>query len=118
LASSVSKIIQVFPQPGFMFGVLGLVERFLLQDFVLLAELRRALQEAVMLLGRCSRRVPHVLTVRTQEAPLRRVLVGENSLGPAARRALDMKDVSEPSNRHGSILRARAARALFQSEQL
>jgi hypothetical protein len=85
-----------------MFGMLSLVERFLFQDLVLLAVLPGAPPYAGTLLERCSR-IPHVLTVRTQETPFHAVLVGENSLGPAARWALDMNDVSEPRNGHGSI---------------
>jgi hypothetical protein len=86
-----------------MFGVVSLVARFLSQDLVLLAHRPRALSNASMLLERCSRCVPDVLTVRTEETPLQVVLIGKNGFGPAARTALDMNDVSEPRNGHGSI---------------
>jgi len=52
-----------------MFGVLCLIEAFLFQKFVLLVEFLRALLEPDVLLVRGFRRVPHVLTVRTQETP-------------------------------------------------
>jgi len=70
---------------------------------VLLAVLPGAPSYAGTLLDRCSPRVPYVLTVRTEETPPQGGLVGENSLGPAACWALDMNDVSELRNGHGSI---------------
>jgi len=59
-----------------MFGVLCLIEAFLFQKFVLLVEFLRALLEPDVLLVRGFRRVPHVLTVRTQETLNRTGILG------------------------------------------
>jgi hypothetical protein len=41
-AASAPKVLQVLPKPSLMFGVLSFIERFLLENFVLLAEFGRA----------------------------------------------------------------------------
>src|SRR5216683_915039 len=46
------------------------------------------------------RRVPHVLTVRTQETPPPRMLVGEHGLGPEAHGAVDIRDPSDLRRGH------------------
>jgi hypothetical protein len=89
------KVLQVLSKPGVMFGVLSVIEAFLFQEFVLLAEFRRALLEAGVLLVRGFRRVPHVLTVRTQETPCPSVFVHKYGLGPAATGTVGIQD---PSN--------------------
>jgi len=65
-----------------------------------LAELRRAVVEAGAHFARGFRRVPHVLTVRTEETPRPRLLVGEHGLGPVTSRALHVNDLPEPRNSH------------------
>jgi hypothetical protein len=112
------KVLQVLSKPGVMFGVLSVIEAFLFQTFMLLAEFRRALLEADVLLVRGFRRVPHVLTVRTQETPCPSVFVHKDGLGPVATGTVGIQDPSNSRSCHKPLrLQAQTAGALYQSEQ-
>jgi hypothetical protein len=52
--------------------------------------------EAGAHVARGFRRLPHVLTVRTEETPRPRLLVSLHGLGPVTGRALDVNDPLEP----------------------
>jgi hypothetical protein len=94
------QVFDVLSKPDVMIGLFSLIKAFLVQSFVFFAEFCRALLEAKVLPVRAHCRLPHVLTVRTQETPCLSVFVSQGGLGGATPETVGIEDPSSARRCH------------------